>query len=78
MRYLLTQMLLPPLIQILLLLLAWGLWRRWKRGAYVLTVASLASLVLLSLPAVKSVLFKGLEPYPPLALHDLANQLLEG
>lgn len=66
-RYMLTEMLLPPGINFLLLLAAAVLWRFNRRLAYGCVVFSVGSLLVLSLPAVKCFLYQGLEPYPALS-----------
>lgn len=65
-RYLLKFMLLPPLAQLLALLLAALLWRRLPRLAKTLAVLSVVSLWLLATPHVSRLLIDGLEQRYPL------------
>lgn len=65
-RYILTEAMLPPGVNLLLLLAAALLWRWSRRVSYGLVVLSLSSLLVLSIPAMKCFLYQGLEPYPAL------------
>lgn len=67
-RYFLKTLALPPMISILVALLALLIWRRRPLLARGLAVASLASLWLLSSPIVSTALMRSLEaPYPVLS-----------
>jgi uncharacterized SAM-binding protein YcdF (DUF218 family) len=58
--------LLPPAVNLLMLLAAWGLWTRRARVARTLLALGLGSLFVLSLPVVSGALRAGLERYPAL------------
>ena len=66
-RYLAKTMLLPPMVQLLLIVLAWLLRKRLPRTSRVLFWVGLVSLWLLATPLVSTQLAKSLEWYPPLA-----------
>ena len=65
-RFILKQMLLPPGIFFVLLLVAWWLRRRWPRGAGACFVAGLGGLWLMSLPVVMQHAASRLESEPAL------------
>lgn len=67
-RYFLTEMMLPPAINILLLVAAAVLWRLRRRIAMGLLALGAGSLLLLAMPSVKVLLYQGLERYAPVDL----------
>ncbi|MAR93313.1 MAG: YdcF family protein [Pseudomonadota bacterium] len=73
-RYILTELLLPPGLNFWLLLVALLLWQVRRGWAILLAVLALGGLLLLSLPVVKCRLFQGLEPYPVVDLGALDQQ----
>ena len=76
-RTILTDLVLPPALQILLVLAGLLLWR-FRRGLAMLCfVVSFSSLVLFSLPVVATALHESLEIYPALDLETLQQQDLE-
>ncbi|MDX1695136.1 MAG: YdcF family protein [Ketobacteraceae bacterium] len=73
-----TSLILPPALQILLVLLGLLLWR-FKRGlAMVCFVLSFTSLVLLSMPQVSVWLYEPLERYPALTAEQVAELGAQG
>lgn len=72
-RYILKQMILPPGIFLLLLMLAWWLRRSWPKSSRGLFVLGLVGLWLMSLPAVVQFGAQRLESEPPLAPAEWAG-----
>ncbi len=72
-RSLLTQLAVPPALNIVLLLLGLLLMRRYRRLGLGLAAFSLTVLVLLSLPWVKMLIFQGIEIHPPLDIARLSS-----
>lgn len=72
-RSLLTQLAVPPALNIVLILLGLLLMRRYRRLGLGLAAFSLTVLILLSLPWVKMLIFRGIEIHPPLELSRLAS-----
>ena len=74
-RILLRQLILPPALNIVMLLLAVVLWRRWPRSAIVLASSSILGLWLCSTPYMSEILAHSLEDYaPPLDWRTVAHQ----
>lgn len=73
-RTILTDLVLPPAFQILLVLLGLVLWRFQRGLALVCFVVSFSSLVLLSMPVVATALHESLEIYPPLEQESLQQR----
>lgn len=72
-RYILKQMMLPPGILLIALLLAWCLRRSWPRLSRGLFVFGFAGLWLMSLPAVVQLNAQALESVPPLPVEQWAG-----
>lgn len=70
-RYLLTQLALPPALNIVLLLAGLLLLRRFRRLGIALIVLATASLLLMSAPLSKANLYRTLEIYPPLQVQQV-------
>lgn len=76
-RYMFTELMLPPGINLILLLLALLLWRANRVIAVLLAVISLTSLFVVAMPGVKARLFQGLEVYDPVDLEALAESQVQ-
>lgn len=70
-RAFLKALVMPPLVNILLLLVALLLLRRWRVFRVLLITFSLGSLTLLSMPAVSHFLASQLERFPPLVWQNI-------
>lgn len=73
-RAFLKALVMPPLLNILLLVVALLLFRRWRIFQAALVIFSLATLTALSMPAVTHFLADQLEHYPALSLRDIKTE----